>query len=168
MVASSCDRHGCFVHPAAYSVLRGQWTKLATLAFAAAAGVLALSKHRWASNSDMGAQTSPTYAADPSVNHSTGLNRRAQDYRLLARFRDGITNSFRSKDFAKACRDLNLKHSHTRPYRPQTNGKAERFIQSALREWAHSASYTHSSYGFRCSISAKSGGCTPSSARRLI
>ena len=29
-----------------------------------------------------------------------------------------------------------LKHHYTRPYRPQTNGKAERFIQSALREWA--------------------------------
>jgi transposase InsO family protein len=53
--------------------------------------------------------------------------------------------SFRSKDFAKACRALNLKHSFTRPYRPQTNGKAERFIQSALREWAYGIPYNHSS-----------------------
>ena len=53
--------------------------------------------------------------------------------------------SFRSKDFAKACRDLQLKHSFTRPYRPQTNGKAERFIQSALREWAYGIPYNHSS-----------------------
>ena len=52
---------------------------------------------------------------------------------------------FRSQPFADACRDLNLKHSFTRPYRPQTNGKAERFIQSALREWAYGIPYNHSS-----------------------
>ena len=52
---------------------------------------------------------------------------------------------FRSKPFAQACRDLRLKHSFTRPYRPQTNGKAERFIQSALREWAYGIPYRHSS-----------------------
>ena len=54
-------------------------------------------------------------------------------------------SSFRSKAFAKTCRDLTLKHSFTRPYRPQTNGKAERFIQSALREWAYGIPYNHSS-----------------------
>ena len=52
---------------------------------------------------------------------------------------------FQSNDFAQACRDLKLKHSFTRPYRPQTNGKAERFIQSALREWAYGIPYNHSS-----------------------
>jgi transposase InsO family protein len=52
---------------------------------------------------------------------------------------------FQSKPFAEACRDLELKHSFTRPYRPQTNGKAERFIQSALREWAYGIPYNHSS-----------------------
>ena len=52
--------------------------------------------------------------------------------------------AFRSKAFAQACRDLELKHSFTRPYRPQTNGKAERFIQSALREWAYGIPYNHS------------------------
>jgi transposase InsO family protein len=52
---------------------------------------------------------------------------------------------FRSKPFAEACRTLELKHSFTRPYRPQTNGKAERFIQSALREWAYGIPYNHSS-----------------------
>ena len=51
---------------------------------------------------------------------------------------------FRSKPFAQACRDLQLKHGFTRPYRPQTNGKAERFIQSALREWAYGIPYNHS------------------------
>jgi transposase InsO family protein len=54
-------------------------------------------------------------------------------------------SAFRSKHFAKACRLLRLKHSFTRPYRPQTNGKAERFIQSALREWAYGIPYQHSS-----------------------
>lgn len=54
-------------------------------------------------------------------------------------------SAFRSKIFAKACRRLGLKHSFTRPYRPQTNGKAERFIQSALREWAYGIPYHHSS-----------------------
>jgi transposase InsO family protein len=34
-----------------------------------------------------------------------------------------------------------IKHLHTRPYRPQTNGKAERFIQSLIREWAYAVSY---------------------------
>jgi len=51
---------------------------------------------------------------------------------------------FRSKTFARACRRLGLKHLFTRPYRPQTNGKAERFIQSALREWAYGIAYQHS------------------------
>jgi transposase InsO family protein len=54
-------------------------------------------------------------------------------------------SAFRSKKFAKACRRLKLKHSFTRAYRPQTNGKAERFIQSALREWAYGVPYNHSS-----------------------
>ena len=53
-------------------------------------------------------------------------------------------SAFRSKLFSAACRELGLKHSFTRPYRPQTNGKAERFIQSALREWAYGIPYNHS------------------------
>ena len=54
-------------------------------------------------------------------------------------------SAFRSKQFARACGQLGLKHSFTRPYRPQTNGKAERFMQSALREWAYGIPYDHSS-----------------------
>ena len=46
-----------------------------------------------------------------------------------------------SKAFAKACRDLRVKHVRTRPYTPRTNGKAERFIQTALREWAYAQAY---------------------------
>ena len=48
---------------------------------------------------------------------------------------------YRSKAFADACRDLNLKHIRTKPYTPRTNGKAERFIQTALREWAYARAY---------------------------
>ena len=54
-------------------------------------------------------------------------------------------SAFRSKRFAHACRQLGIKHTFTRPYRPQTNGKAERFIQSALREWAYGIAYGRSS-----------------------
>lgn len=36
--------------------------------------------------------------------------------------------------FRDACRDLGIKHIRTKPYTPKTNGKAERFIQTALRE----------------------------------
>ena len=52
--------------------------------------------------------------------------------------------AFHSKPFAAACHTLGLKHKFTRAYRPQTNGKAERFIQSALREWAYGIAYNHS------------------------
>jgi transposase InsO family protein len=51
---------------------------------------------------------------------------------------------FRSKAFVAACRELGIARRFTRPYRPQTNGKAERFIQSALREWAYAYTYQHS------------------------
>ncbi len=51
---------------------------------------------------------------------------------------------YRSKAFAKACRDLGLKHVRTKPYTPKTNGKAERFIQTALREWAYAVAYANS------------------------
>jgi transposase InsO family protein len=48
---------------------------------------------------------------------------------------------YRAKAFARGCRKLGLKHIFTRPYRPQTNGKAERFIQTVLREWAYARAY---------------------------
>lgn len=53
--------------------------------------------------------------------------------------------AFRSKDFALACNEPGIRHKFTRPYRPQTNGKAERFIQSALRKWAYGFTYQTSS-----------------------
>jgi transposase InsO family protein len=48
---------------------------------------------------------------------------------------------YRSRRFRNACRRLGLKHIFTRPYTPRTNGKAERFIQTALREWAYARAY---------------------------
>ena len=53
---------------------------------------------------------------------------------------------YRSKAFRKACADLGLKHVRTRPYTPKTNGKAERFIQTALREWAYAQAYPSSAH----------------------
>ena len=49
-----------------------------------------------------------------------------------------------SEDFAKACKQLGLRHIRTKPYTPKTNGKAERFIQTALTEWAYAKAYPNS------------------------
>jgi len=48
---------------------------------------------------------------------------------------------YRSKLFRKVCQDLGVKHIRTRPYTPQTNGKAERFVQTTIREWAYANEY---------------------------
>ena len=50
-------------------------------------------------------------------------------------------SAYVSAAHALACRALGIKHLRTRPYRPQTNGKAERFIRTMLREWAYAAVY---------------------------
>jgi len=49
--------------------------------------------------------------------------------------------AFHSAAFGEACLELGIAQKFTRAYRPQTNGKAERFIQSALREWAYGRAY---------------------------
>ena len=54
-------------------------------------------------------------------------------------------SAFRSSAWRETCVELGIVHKRTRAYRPQTNGKAERFIQSALREWAYGIAYHHSS-----------------------
>ena len=48
---------------------------------------------------------------------------------------------YKSFDFRDACRALGLRHIRTKPYTPKTNGKAERFIQTMLREWAYARPY---------------------------
>ena len=53
-------------------------------------------------------------------------------------------SSYRSRQFALACKQLGIRHQRTRPYTPRTNGKAERFIQTALREWARAKHWTNS------------------------
>ena len=55
---------------------------------------------------------------------------------------------YRSQLFAQACRDLAVRHRFTRAYTPRTNGKAERFIQTALREWAYARAYVRSEHRF--------------------
>jgi len=50
-------------------------------------------------------------------------------------------SGYRSKLVAAVCQETDVKHRWTRPYRPQTNGKAERFIQTLLREWAYVRPY---------------------------
>ena len=52
--------------------------------------------------------------------------------------------AFHSALFSEACLELGITQKFTRAYRPQTNGKAERFIQSALREWAYWRTYENS------------------------
>ena len=49
-----------------------------------------------------------------------------------------------SHEYAAMCRSLDIRHLRTRPYTPKTNGKAERFIQTLLREWAYRFTYTSS------------------------
>ena len=66
-------------------------------------------------------------------------------YRSLGiQFRRVLTDNggaYKSKAFKRLCNRLGLVHKCTRPYSPRTNGKAERFIQTALREWAYARSY---------------------------
>ena len=63
-------------------------------------------------------------------------------------------SAYRSKLFAETCQALAIKHSFTKPYCPQTNGKAERFIQTCLREWPMD--------GFGPTVPNESRGCHPS------
>jgi transposase InsO family protein len=58
-----------------------------------------------------------------------------------------------SRDFRAAVAELRARHIRTRPYTPRTNGKAERFIQTLMREWAYARPYT-SSYRRRAALPA--------------
>jgi len=59
----------------------------------------------------------------------------------VARVMTDNGSGYRSLAHSSACRRLRVRHLRTRPYRPRTNGKAERFIQTALREWAYGRLY---------------------------
>ena len=48
---------------------------------------------------------------------------------------------YTSRIFRNLCTELDIRHIRTRPYTPRTNGKAERFIQTVLREWAYAVAY---------------------------
>jgi transposase InsO family protein len=55
-------------------------------------------------------------------------------------------SGYRSAAFATACSNHGVRHLRTRPYRPRTNGKAERFIQTLLRDWAYAVRYKTSQH----------------------
>jgi transposase InsO family protein len=89
--------------------------------------------------------------ADEQGDSATAFLRAAVAYYagLGMRIREVLTDNgsgYRSHLFAQACRDLGLRHRFTRPYTPRTNGKAERFIQTALREWAYARAYARSTH----------------------
>ena len=87
--------------------------------------------------------------ADQSAQTSAGFLRRSVEW-----FKNqGITvervltdngGCYRSREFLSACNNLAITTKRTRPYRPQTNGKAERMIQTLIREWAYRFSYSSS------------------------
>ena len=86
---------------------------------------------------------------DEKASTAAGFLRRASAYYR----RHGITveriltdngSCYRGVVHAVACRHLGIKHLRTRPYRPQTNGKAERFIRTMLNGWAYGAIYASS------------------------
>jgi transposase InsO family protein len=53
-------------------------------------------------------------------------------------------SAYRSQDFRARLAQRGIRHIRTRPYTPKTNGKAERFIQTSLREWAYARAYQSS------------------------
>jgi transposase InsO family protein len=53
-------------------------------------------------------------------------------------------SAYNARAFAAACARLGVRYLRTRPYTPRTNGKAERFIQTLLREWAYAKPYATS------------------------
>jgi len=84
--------------------------------------------------------------ADEQATTAVGFLRRAVAH--FAAFGIGVEalmtdngNAYRSAIHALACKALGIKHLHTRPYRPRTNGKAERFIRTMLGGWAYGAIY---------------------------
>lgn len=88
--------------------------------------------------------------ADQSTATASGFVVRAVEwFAVLGIKTEGLMSDnggcYRSKIFAQTCSALSIRHLRTRPYTPRTNGKAERFIQTLLREWAYRFAYQSSS-----------------------
>ncbi|MDA3914880.1 IS481 family transposase [Oleiagrimonas sp.] len=85
---------------------------------------------------------------EQAVSACKALLKALRYYRHLGvRFTRILTDNgscYRSGLFKRLLRRLGITHKRTRPYTPRTNGKAERFIQTALREWAYARSYATS------------------------
>jgi len=60
---------------------------------------------------------------------------------IVARVMTDNGSCYKSYAFKAACSELGIRHIRTKPYTPKTNGKAERFIQTVLREWAYARAY---------------------------
>ena len=88
---------------------------------------------------------------------AAGFLRRAVAWyaRLGVRVERALTDNgscYISGDYRGACDELGVTPKRTRPYRPRTNGKAERFIQTLLREWAYARPYRTSAWRNRALI----------------
>jgi transposase InsO family protein len=92
--------------------------------------------------------TAEMYANEHGITAAAFLERAVAYYATFGvRIRRVMTDNgscYLSKAFQQACARLRLRHLRTRPYTPRTNGKAERFIQSAMREWAYAHAYRRS------------------------
>ena len=87
-------------------------------------------------------QIKPSEKKEPAVEHLCAAV--AYYRRLGIQVERVMTDNgacYKSKLWAKTCCDLGIKHIRTKPYTPQTNGKAERFIQTAIREWAYATAF---------------------------
>lgn len=89
-------------------------------------------------------RTARKWQARYKAEGAAGLQDRSSRPKTLRNPTPAVTDNgacYKSKAFAKACKRLKIKHIRTKPYTPKTNGKAERFIQTALREWAYARAY---------------------------
>ncbi len=88
--------------------------------------------------------------ANEQADTTAGFLRRALIFfkingiRRIERVMTDNGSAYVSHLFAALCEQRNLRHLRTRPFRPQTNGKAERFIQTLMREWAYARAYSSS------------------------
>jgi transposase InsO family protein len=90
------------------------------------------------------------HANEQAISACRALVKALRYYKTLGvRFTRVLTDNgpaYCSRRFKRLCQRLGLRHLRTKPYHPRTNGKAERFIQTALREWAYAREYPNSDY----------------------